>query len=156
MTVQDTQKEFDRAVALVQGAIRRLGIDPAQVQLDPPGEVGRGWSLMRGSAAVAVFLRPPREGEDGPQLRIVAPIVRVDPAREVDLYRRLLELNAQGMGPVAFGLLQDRVVVVAERRSADLGPEELEHLVQRVGAVGDHYDDQLVTRFGGQRVSDLH
>jgi len=155
MTVQDAQQEFDRAVTLVEGAIRRLGLDPAAVQLDPPGGVGRGWSLMRGSAAVAVFLRLPREGEDGPQLRIVAPIVRVDPTQEVALYRRLLELNAQGMGPVAFGLLHDRVVVVAERRSADLESAELEHLVQRVGAVGDHYDDQLVTRFGGQRVSDL-
>ncbi|MBL8603923.1 MAG: YbjN domain-containing protein [Myxococcales bacterium] len=155
MSEETITVEFERAVGLIEKTIRQLGVDPEAVKLDPPGGIGRGWSLMRGSAAVAVFLRNPREGEDAPQLRVVAPIVKIDAAQEAALFRRLLELNAQGMGPLAFGLLHDRVVVLAERRSTDLEPAEVEHLIQRVGAVADHYDDQLIARFGGQRVSDL-
>lgn len=150
-----TDTEIERATTLVEEAVKRLGLDPAAVRMPPPPGVEKAWSLMRGSAGVAVFLRAAKEGENSPWLRVVSPIVKVDPAKEVELYKRLLELNAQGLGAVAFGLVQDRVVVVAERRTLDLEPAELEHLVNRVGVVGDHYDDQLITRFGGSRVSDL-
>ncbi len=149
-----TEIEIERAVALVEDAVRRLGLDPKTVRMAAPPGTEHAWSLMRGSAGVAVFLRAAKEGETSPWLRVVSPIVRVDAGQEVGLYKRLLELNAQGLGAVAFGLVQDRVVVVAERRTLDLEPAELEHLVNRVGVVGDHYDDQLITRFGGSRVSD--
>lgn len=148
-----SQEDLTHATALVEDVIRRLGLDPEQVRINVP-EPSRGWSLMRGSAAVAVFLRPAREGEDSPQLRLVAPIVRVPAGDPTPLFRTLLELNAGGLGAVSFGLQEDRVVVVAERRTLDLERAEVEFLVHRVGAVGDHYDDELIARFGGTRISD--
>ncbi|MEZ4409050.1 MAG: YbjN domain-containing protein [Polyangiales bacterium] len=150
----DVSGEVARAVKLVEGVIEGLGLDPSRLRVEVPGEHSHGWSLMRGSAPVAVFIRAPRENEDSPLLRVVAPIVKIDPASEGALHKRLLELNAHGLGPCAFGVLHDRVVVVAERRTTDLEPAEVGHLIQHVGAVGDHYDDQLIQSFGGTRIGD--
>ncbi len=148
------ESEIERAAEMVESMIRKQGIDPETVRMSPPGQ-GRAWSLMRGSAAVAVFLRPARDGEDAPRLRIVSPIIKVEEGVRPELYKTLLELNASGLGGMAFGLHQDRVVVVAERRTRDLEPTEVSHLIERVGVVADHYDDQLIARYGGVKVSDL-
>jgi len=144
--------EVERAVGLIEGAIQGLGVDPATVRVDaPPGNL-RAWSLRRGSAGVAVFIREPRGGDASAWLRVAAPIVKVDPANELALYKKLLELNAQGLGAVEFGALDGRVLVVAERRTVDLEADEVAWLIERVGVVADHYDDTLVARFGGAKV----
>lgn len=152
--VESTNDDIERAAGLVEAMIKKLGIDPASVSMAPPG-AGRAWSLMRGSAAVAIFLRPANEGEDSARLRIVSPIVKVGADTRPELFRTLLELNTTGLGGMAFGIHQERVVLVAERRTKDLDAAEVEHLIQRVGVVADHYDDQLIQKFGGVRVSDL-
>ena len=154
MDETQSKAELEHAAALVEDVIRRMGLEPDKVRIAVP-EPSRGWSLMRGSAAVAVFLRPPRKGEDSAQLRIVAPIIRVAEGDVSALFRTLLELNAGGLGAVAFGVQEDRVVVVAERRVLDLERAEVEFLIHRVGAVGDHSDDELIARFGGTRITDL-
>lgn len=150
----DLDQEMARAGELIEAVIRGLGLDPDALQAKVPEGAGRGWSLMRGSAPLAILLRPPREGEDSPQLRIVAPIVNIDREKCDGLFEELLALNAGGLGAVAFGMQHDRVLVVAERRTVDLEPREVQYLVERVGAVADHYDDRLIARFGGSRVGD--
>lgn len=149
----EVQQEILRAARLVEETITALGIDAASVRMPAPGG-GRAWSLMRGSAAVAIFLRAPRPGEDSPFLRVVSPIVVIDKASEAPLFRRLLELNASGLGSVAFGVHDQRVVAVSERPTRDLDPSEVRYILQVVGAVADHYDDELTRLFGGTRVSD--
>jgi hypothetical protein len=151
--VEDSSEELARAARLVEETIAGLGIDPATVRFPAPGN-GHAWSLMRGSAALAIFLRPPRDTEDSPFLRVISPIVVIDPTRELALYRKLLELNASGLGAVAFGVHEGRVVAVSERPTRDLDPSEVRYIVQIVGAVADHYDDELTRTFGGTRVSD--
>lgn len=153
MDESQTKEELAHAAALIEDVIRRMGLEPDRVRIAVP-EPSRGWSLMRGSAAVAIFLRPARSGEDSAQLRIVAPIIRMGSGDPLPLLRALLELNAGGLGAVAFGVQEDRVVVVAERRTLDLERAEVEFLIHRVGAVGDHYDDELIARFGGSRITD--
>lgn len=149
----DVQEELARAARLVEESLAALGVDPATVRL-PAGTAEYAWSLMRGSAAVAVFLRAPRRGEEAPVLRVISPIVVIDRRDELALYRRLLELNASGLGSVAFGLYDDRIVAVSERPTRDLDASEVRYIVQVVGSVADHYDDELTRSFGGRRVSD--
>lgn len=150
---EETQEDIKRAVRLVEETIQGLGIDPASVRMPAPGG-GQAWSLMRGSAAIAIFLRAPRANEDTPYLRVISPIVKIDKSQELQLYRHLLELNASGLASVAFGIHEDRVVAVSERPTRDLDPSEVKFIVQIVGAVADHYDDELTRQFGGTRVSD--
>lgn len=150
---EDTQAAMDNAVQLVEATIRGLGIDPIAARMPAP-DGGHAWSLMRGSAAIAIFLRGPRANEDSPHLRVVSPMVRIDKAHELPLYRRLLELNAGGLASVAFGVLDGKVVAVSERPTRDLDASEMKYVVQIVGAVADHYDDDFTRNFGGARVSD--
>lgn len=148
----DQDAEIERAVGLIEDAIAGLGVEPAKVRVEAPPGNHRAWSLRRGSAGVAVFIREPRDGDAAPWLRLAAPIVVVDPEKAGELYLKLLELNARGLGAVEFGVLDGRVLVVAERRTVDLEPAEVAWLIERVGVVADHYDDVLVERFGGARV----
>jgi hypothetical protein len=148
----ETRSELARAVTLVEEIITALGIDPTTARLPAPSG-GHAWSLMRGSAAMAVFLRTPRVSEDSPFLRVISPVIVIDPANELALYRRLLELNASGMASVAFGIHEGRVVAVSERPTRDLDASEVRYIVQMVGAVADHFDDELTKQFGGTRVS---
>ena len=59
-------------------------------------------------------------------------------------FRVVRRLASGGMG----------AVYLAERRTLDLERAEVEFLIHRVGAVGDHYDDELIARFGGSRITD--
>lgn len=148
----ELEAEIERAVGLIEGAIEGLGVEPEKVRVEaPPGNL-KAWSLRRGSAGVAVFVREPHDGDAAPWLRLAAPILVADPARSAELYTKLLELNARGLGAVEFGVLDGRVLVVAERRTVDLEPAEVAWLIERVGVVADHYDDLLLERFGGSRV----
>jgi hypothetical protein len=146
-------EELARAAQLVELTIRNLGVDPATVRMPAPAG-GQAWSLLRGSAAMAIFLRPPRSNEDSPFLRVISPIVVIEPKNELPLFRRLLELNASGMASVAFGIHEGRVVAVSERPTRDLDESEVRYILQMVGAVADHFDDELIKSFGGKRVSD--
>jgi hypothetical protein len=150
---EEVQREIARAAQLIEETITALGVDAASVRMPAPGG-GKAWSLMRGSAAVAIFLRSPRPGEDAPFLRVVSPIMVIDKSNEAALFRRLLELNAAGLGSVAFGVHDNRVVAVSERPTRDLDPSEVRYILQAVGAVADHYDDELTRLFGGTKVSD--
>ena len=108
-TEDEVQQEINRAAHLIEETVSALGIDATTVRLPAPGG-GRAWSLMRGSAAVAIFLRAPRGGEDCAFLRVVSPIIVYDKSTEAALFRRLLELNASALGSVSFGVHDDRIV----------------------------------------------
>ena len=71
------------------------------------------------------------------------------------LFRRLLELNANALTQAAFGLRGEDVVLTADRSTAGLDPIEVEEMIRRVADYADHYDDALVAEFGGVRHSDL-
>lgn len=147
------QGDFERAVALVEQTIRALGIDASEVRRDDPDGSSR-FSLRRGSASILVTLTPPGSGRDG-TLRVVAPIVRVpSPDRHAEMFRRLLELNARELVGVAFGIVGDDVVLVAERTVRDLDASEVDAMIRSVGRDADRYDDALSQQFATTRSSD--
>lgn len=139
------------AKELVETAIKSLGLDPATVRAkDTPEQAS--WTLKRGSAALLVTVVRRQEVLT---LRVVSPVL-ILPAAEarLPLYTRVLELNANGLGNCAFGLVGDRLVALSERPVEGLDPKEIEQIVRQVAAVADTYDDRLVKDFGGQRASE--
>jgi hypothetical protein len=92
---------------------------------------------------------------DTAHLRAVSPIMSLPSEPNLlPFFRRLLELNGQGLVNAAFGILGDRIVVKSERPTAFLDVAEVEQIILQLSAVADTYDDRLVKEFGGQRVSD--
>lgn len=150
--------DFAGAKALVEQAIRALGVEPSSA-VAKGGDDHASWTLQRGSAAILITLAR-REtkplGSFETYLRVISPIMTL-PSEEkrAALYKHLLELNAQGLANAAFGLVGDRVVAVSERPTRDMQGDEVSQMVRHLAAVADTYDDRLVMAFGGKVVEGL-
>lgn len=150
----DVEAEFQGAKKLVESVIAKLGLDPAKLRGKNEADLAT-WSFQRGSAHVLVTVSKSDRG-DGAYLRAVSPVMTMPPQDKLAaFYRRLLELNAQGLVNAAFGIIDDRVVVTSERPTSGLDATEVEQIIRHLSAVADTYDDRLVREFGGQRASDL-
>jgi hypothetical protein len=144
------------ARALVEEAIRSLGVEPSSA-LAKADDGQTNWTLQRGSAAILITLTTGAKSAGSPEasLRVISPVMTLpDEGKRAGLYKHLLELNAQGLANAAFGLLNDRVVVVSERPTKDLQSDEVRQMVRHLAAVADTYDDRLVKAFGGKLASD--
>jgi len=142
------ENDFENAKALVEGTIRKIGLDPATTLV--PGGSGTtvSWTLKRGSASVLVSVSKHDDG--GTYLRLASPVVTLPAgaAQQGALMRRILELNAAGLVNAAFGLMGDRVIAVSERPATGLDAGEVEQMVKHLSAVADTFDDRLVKEFG--------
>jgi hypothetical protein len=140
------------ALALVEAAIRKLGIDPATAKI-PGDSTTAAFALRRGSARVVVAVHKTAQGG---VLRVVAPVVRVpgDAAHAAGLFRRALELNGREIHGSAFGIFGDDLVAIAERSLVDLQASEVEAAIRGVGATADKWDDALAKEFATKRSSD--
>src|SRR5688572_6025457 len=125
MGAEQSKREVDRAVALVEKTIRGLGIDPAASRTKREGSVS--YALRRGSARILVGVHAPTAEIAEGRLRVIAPVVRVPAApNDAALNRRLLEANATELVGAAFGINGNEVVVVAERNLTDLSATEVD------------------------------
>jgi hypothetical protein len=142
-----------KARKLVESVIKDLGIDPDESALDGAGD-GVAWRVARGSAHVMIAINPAGTGKAA-RLRIVSPLIAMDEETSPALLRRLLELNGTELPGVAFGVIGNKVVLVAERSVAGLDRAEVVEMLSVIGFYADKYDDDLVEEFGGTRVWDL-
>jgi hypothetical protein len=148
--------DFQNAQTLVEATIRKLGIDPATARVrsdtSATGGSSAAWTLKRGSASVLVTVTY-HDDEKATYLRVAAPVVTLpaDAGVHLALFRRLLEMNGQGLANAAFGIIGDRVIAVCERPAAGLGAEEVEQSVRHLAAVADTFDDRLAKEFGATK-----
>ncbi|MDQ3031971.1 MAG: YbjN domain-containing protein [Myxococcota bacterium] len=146
--------ERQRAIELVEEAIRKLGIDPAEARA--PG--GGAYALRRGSARIAVAIHGAVSAAEGVSeregtLRVAAPVVKLpQEATRGALFEHLLELNARELIGASFGVLAGEVVVVSERSLRDLDASEVDAAIRAIGRLADKWDDELATRFGAPRL----
>jgi anti-sigma factor RsiW len=147
------ENDFENAKKLVEAAIRKIGLDPANCKAAAASPSQAAWTLKRGSASILVAVTR-RDDEGGvAYLRVASPVVTLpaDATRHEGMFRKLLELNAAGLANAAFGLIGDRVVVVSERPAAGLDESEVDQTVRHLAAVADTFDDRLEKDFGATR-----
>jgi hypothetical protein len=145
--------DFATAKALVENALKEIGVDPDGVRAKDAPDVA-SWTLKRGSAQILVGLAR-REPLKAVFLRVVSPVIAVPEAGKREaLFVHLLELNANGLGNCAFGIVGERIVALSERPAEGMDAGEVEQIVRQVAAVADTYDDRLAQEFGGKRASD--
>lgn len=140
-----------RAAAAVEAALRALGVDPTESALPARGDGDAAWSIGKGSVEVYVLLSGDANARS---LRVFAPILTVPSDNVLALYRRLLELNGEGLSGCSFGLRGNKVVLGIERDAQDLERGVVRDLILFVAHYADHFDDELVRRFGGNRHAD--
>jgi hypothetical protein len=68
---------------------------------------------------------------------------------EVQLYRKLLEMNAAQTLEARFAILSDHIAVVSTRSITDLSPSEISSAITTVATLADDYDEPLQEEFGG-------
>lgn len=135
-------------VEMVEAVLAAMSIEPSGARI--PSDTGPAWGLTRGSAEVFVFLT---SADDDNYIQVVAPVMRPrDDSGK--LFNHLLQLNANDLTGAAFGIRNGDVVLTTDRSTTGLDRTEVEEMIRRVGEYADHFDDALVTEFGGVRCCD--
>lgn len=143
--------DFPTTVRILEDVLRKLGLDPAGAKVrEEQGTIA--WGVLRGSAQVLLMAT---QSDKGVWIRAIAPVVKIPSASEAKLnvYARLLDLNAKTMRNAAFGVLNDNIVIVSERPAQGLDANEVEQILRHVGATADHYDDAFEKEYGLPKAS---
>ena len=111
-----------------------------------------GFGMRMGSTVVMAYVRP--WGDDAAWLQSYSPVVKgADINGDLALY--LLKKN-EGMRFGAFGLADDGTIFFNYSVIADtVDKEEFKACILAVAQTADDLDDEIVKRWGGQRVADL-
>jgi hypothetical protein len=136
---------------MIEAVLEERGLDPQRSRVQSDG--GPAWGMTQGSAEVYIFLSA-AAGTNF--IQVVSPVMRPS-AEALDapaLLRRLLELNANELTGAAFGLRDNEVILTSDRSTNGLDRVEVEEMIRRIADYADHYDDTLVSEFGGTRHSD--
>ncbi len=138
---------FDQAKEVIEAGITQLGIDLNDCKGNGPYD----WKLKRGSAKITVLVK---ENEEGVLLVILSPIMLLPADNQKELALELLSLNHLFVG-VSFTLYEGLICVVSTRYVEGLNSKEFIDLVTYQSSVADHFDDILVEKYKGERISDI-
>ncbi len=141
------EANFRSCLKMIESVIRDLGVDPDTNRLKSPNG-HPAWGLMRGSAAVYIFLI---HGTMSNFVQVVSPVVKVPQEKTQELFARILQLNATELVGAAFGVRGKNVVITADRSTGGLDADEIVEMIRRVGTYADKYDDELAAAFGARR-----
>ena len=139
----DTEMEQTSHLDVIETVISSLQED--QSAMVNHSEEGSLWKFKYGS--VEVFVRLTGESDED-TLTIWASVLKLPAQNEAGLTRKLLELNWSSTFESHFGIMDNQVVVVAQRTVAELSPGEVSRNITVVATIADSYDDALQAEFG--------
>ncbi|GAB4466642.1 MAG: YbjN domain-containing protein [Elainellaceae cyanobacterium] len=103
------------------------------------------WKFKYGS--VEVFVQLTGETDDD-MLAVWSPVLSLPAKNEPGLMRKLLELNWTSTFESHFAIMDNSVVVAAQRTVAELSPGEVSRNITMVASIADSYDEILQAEFG--------
>lgn len=136
------------AIATVEEVVRSFGLSPSECRFDTR-DGSTAWSVGGERAEVLIFVNPPAHRDAPEMVRMVSPVWRPPPRVQAEAWKRLLELNATDLVGAAFAFMNDVVLIVAERPTTELTPQAVDFMLRAVGSSADHFQEELVRRFGG-------
>jgi hypothetical protein len=129
-------------IRMIEDALTSLGHPPDNSRSESDDDMP-AWRVESGGVRVDVHLGITDEKN---VLRVMATVATVPPgAGEARIFRKLLELNADEVKGVAFGLVGNDIVLVSERSTIDLDPSEVEDILRRIEKFAAHYAGVLAT-----------
>jgi hypothetical protein len=138
----------DKVAKMVEGALTEIGLDPAECRNSegPEDSPHLAWSFPVPSGYEIFVILGVIDEEMVLQVRSL--IAQMPQENLLPFYRRLLELNAEELRTVAFGISGQYVVLSAERPTADLDTSELLDMIWTVANYGELCAAQLKEEFG--------
>jgi hypothetical protein len=142
-TTEDLLSETTLQSQVIETVISSLAQkDSAMVSHEGEGTV---WKFEYGT--VHVFVQLTGESDED-LLTVWSPVLKLPAKNEATLWRKLLEMNWSETLETCFAILNDQVVVLAQRTVADLSSEETSRLITLVATIADDNDEMLVENFG--------
>lgn len=131
--------------ALIDGYIKKFG-EEVGVEFSALDDDGYT-KVKRGSAVIGINVLE-KEGV----LLFLSAIMKVPESRQIDFYRKLLELNFLRTSDGAFAIdaQSDYVYLRAFRGLAGIDYIEFVDVLDTVAQVADEWDDRLKEEFGGE------
>lgn len=127
--------------AIVEKAIRDLGVDPTTCRGENPGS----WNMVKGSARIMLDLWYV-EQEKRAYFSVISPVMKFPKSSSESLSRELLSINHLLYG-AAFTLYNDVVYMRTIREVDGMDSSEAGAMLLRVANYADHYDDILQQKF---------
>ena len=146
---QQEQSLLDKHVDTVGQILISLNVNPAKARMET--DQGYGWSFLRGSTLIEVYLTAYSGRE---YLQVLSPLLHVPTGGLLPLYRRLLELNLS-LTNASLGLYLDVVYVFNERPLDGLDATEANFIITQIAEYADDIDNQIVNEFGGRLYSQV-
>ncbi len=131
-------------VDLIETVIDSL--DSENTAMVSQGDDGRHiWKFKYGSVEVLVQLTGLTDDDT---LTVWSSVIKLPAKDEAQLLRQLMEMNWTDTLEARFGILNDEVVVIAQRSLAELSPGEVSRAITLVATLADDHDDALQEKFG--------
>ncbi len=108
-------------------------------------EEGYLWKFKYGSVEVFVELTG---STDDDTFTVWSAVLQLPAKNEPKLMRKLLEMNWSDTFEARFGIVEERVIVLASRTVAELSPGEISRAITIVATIADDNDDALQAEFG--------
>lgn len=138
----DTSVPMDH-IEIIETVIASLEQDQSAMVSRQEG--GYLWKFKYGSVDVYVQLTGTND-ED--VLTVWSPVLTLPARDESKLMRYLLEMNCGETFEACFGILGDRVVVLASRPLADMSAGETSRIMTIVATIADDNDESLQAEYG--------
>lgn len=106
---------------------------------------GTLWKFQYGSVQVFVQLTG---SSDEDILTVWSSVLTLPAKNEPQLMRHILEMNCGETFEACFGILGNKVVVLASRPLADISPGEISRLMTIVATIADDNDEALQAEYG--------
>ena len=109
------------------------------------GQDGYLWKFNYGTVEVFVQLTGLTDDDT---FTVWSMVLKPPFKNEVELYRKILTLNAAETLEARFALLSEQIAIVSTRSTADLSPGEISSAITTVANLADYHDEPLIEAFG--------
>lgn len=141
----NTMTEVEIGISKVEGAIKKLNVDPALCKGEKPGQ----FNMKQGSVSIWIDVWN-IERENRAYFQVMAPIMSLaNVTNQLGLYEELLKINDQ-LYNVAFTIYDNFVWLKSTREVHGLDEDEVAAQIKRIGTYGDQYDDILKQKYDPQ------
>ena len=121
------------------------GMAEEQKVMVAKNEAGHLWKFKYGS--VEVFVKLTGETDDD-TFTVWSYVLKLPAKNELQLMRKLLEMNWLYTMESHFAIVDEQIVIVASRTVAELSPGEISRAITIVATLADDNDDALQAEFG--------
>lgn len=139
---------FKKIQKVIEELLISIGMDPNNCEV-PTGDESKSWTLMRQEKMILITLSPNTTDEENNNIKIIVNIIDelTEGPKEKLIYKYLLEANARDLENAAFGLLDQSLVVISEKKLQDIELDELKEMIDKCVRYAKKFEENIYKKF---------